>query len=208
MFISDNARLLVNENQIEPNIAPYLYRLKTERKEVHLHSLNVAYLVAEILLRDFKGELGELTEADKVPLNEVVQGALLHDIGKLKIDNAILLKDKELSSKEYEEIKKHPLLGYEMIKDNPQLSDITKQIVLSHHERADGKGYPYGITNIDNSIKIVNYCDRYDAMTEDRKYRAKKSVYTALRILKDEIIETQNESDFDFLMLLASVNFL
>lgn len=200
MLVSGNARILVSENAILPSVAPYLNSLRAEKPEVFRHSLNVAYLVAEIILRNYTEDLSLSVEKDS--LNDVIQGALLHDIGKLRLDNRILLKESPLNEEEIEEIRKHPLYGYQMLERDTSLSIVTKNIVLSHHERPDGSGYPYHIKDISNSVKIVSICDKYDALTENRSYRPKKDLYTAFKI----ILEEQDESDFDMLLLLASIN--
>lgn len=200
MVVSGNARILVSENAILPYIAGYLNQLRIERPEVFRHSLNVAYLVAEIILRNYTDELSLTVEKDS--LNDVIQGALLHDVGKLKVDNRVLLKESRLTDDEIELIRQHPIFGYDLLNENSEISELTKQIVLSHHERPDGTGYPYHIKNLSNSVKIVSICDKYDALTENRSYRPKKDLYTALKI----ILEEQDEADFDMLLLLASIN--
>lgn len=209
MLVGENARVLVTENAIESNIAPYLNTLKRERIEVLRHSLNVAYLVTEIILRNYDEDLS--IEVEKDSLNEVIKGALLHDIGKLQISNNILLKREELTDAEFEELRKHPIYGYESVKDDATLSKTVKDIILSHHEKPDGKGYPNHITDIPNSVKIVNICDRYIAMRENRSYRKKKDSYTTLKILFKEQMDVNNPildvdfEDFDIFLLLASV---
>lgn len=200
MIVSGNARLLVCENAILPQVAVYLNRLRSEKPEVFRHSLNVAYLVAEICLRNYISDDLDLS-IEKDSMNDTIQGALLHDIGKLNIDNRILLKQHALTPEEITELRNHPLYGYEMIKDDP-VPDIVKEIVLKHHEKSDGMGYPNGITEIRNEIKIVSICDKFDALTENRSYRPKKDIYTAFKIL----LEDQTYDDLDIFLLLASIN--
>lgn len=98
--------------------------------------------------------------------------ALLHDIGKIGIPSSILNKPGKLTDEEFEVIKSHPAIGYEILKD----IDFLKRsalIVFQHHERIDGKGYPRGLTNdeLDNLTKIITVADAYDAMTSARPYR-------------------------------------
>lgn len=200
MLVSGNARILVSENAILPHVAPLLNQLRNEKPEVFRHSLNVGYLVAEIILRNYTEDLSLTVEKDS--LNDVIQGALLHDIGKLNIDNRILLKESPLTDEEIDIVRQHPVYGYHMIERDDRFSVTTKNIILSHHERPDGLGYPNHITDINNSVKIVSVCDKYDALTENRSYRPKKDLYTAFKI----IMEEQDSADFDMLLLLASVN--
>lgn len=98
--------------------------------------------------------------------------SLLHDIGKIGISPAILNKKGELTDEEYELIKQHPRIGYEILKDVEFLHDI-RQIILQHHEWIDGSGYPQGLYGEDivDMAKIMAIADAYDAMTSSRPYR-------------------------------------
>ncbi len=100
---------------------------------------------------------------------------MLHDIGKIGVPIEIINKQGILTSEEYEIIKKHPELGYELLK-NISFLDSSSKILLQHHERVDGKGYPYGLgeEEIDELAKILAVADAYDAMTTDRPYRKEK----------------------------------
>jgi len=104
------------------------------------------------------------------------QAAVLHDIGKIGIPDAILLKPGPLTEEEWREMRKHPGLGYEMLKDDPFLSNLA-EIVYSHHERYDGTGYPRGLKGeeIPLGARIFAVVDAYDAITSDRPYRRAKS---------------------------------
>ncbi|MFC5542891.1 HD-GYP domain-containing protein [Ureibacillus sp. FSL K6-3587] len=99
-------------------------------------------------------------------------GALLHDIGKIKIDGDILNKNGKLTDEEYEQIKKHPLYGFEILENNG-LSDEISQLALFHHERWDGKGYPYGLAKeeIPFLSRLLGLADTFEAMTGLRPYR-------------------------------------
>ena len=107
---------------------------------------------------------------------------MLHDIGKLKIDPKILNKKGKLTDEEFEEIKKHPVLGYEIVKDM-DLPEKIKEAVLMHHEKINGTGYPSGLKGeeISNYAKIVSICDIYDAMTSTRTYRKRFCPFQVIR---------------------------
>jgi len=97
---------------------------------------------------------------------------LLHDIGKVGVKDSILNKPGTLTPQEWEAIKKHPLIGEQILKpvlDNPDMLSV----VRGHHERYDGSGYPDGLSREQISIyaAIVSVADAYDAMTSDRAYR-------------------------------------
>lgn len=99
---------------------------------------------------------------------------LLHDIGKIVIPDEIINKSGKLTEEEYCIIKKHPEIGHEILKDMDFL-DLSSKVLLQHHERVDGKGYPYGLSGdrINKLSKILAVADAYDAMTSERPYRKK-----------------------------------
>jgi len=134
---------------------------------------------------------------DKKFLTTIVRGALLHDIGKIGIPEAILRKKSPLTSEEREIIKAHPLLGYEMIKEFNFLKKPA-QVVLYHHEQYEGSGYPYGLAGEEIPIeaRIFALADTLDALTSDRSYRKGMSFEKAL-----VEIEKNKRNQFDpFLM--------
>ncbi len=105
-------------------------------------------------------------------IEEVYYAGLIHDVGKLGLDNRIINKNGRLTDEEFAEIKRHPSLGYEILKDisvKGKFADGAK----CHHERIDGKGYPDGLSGEDISrlARIISVADAYDAMTSKRPYR-------------------------------------
>ncbi|MGB4701824.1 MAG: HD-GYP domain-containing protein, partial [Syntrophomonadaceae bacterium] len=109
-------------------------------------------------------------------------------IGKVYIDSEILNKPGQLTKEEYEEVKKHTTLGYNLIVQNGSFSHDVANAALLHHERADGTGYPMGIKgyNIPFYAAVTAVADVYDAITSDRVYSARSSPYTAAEILWEE----------------------
>jgi len=110
-----------------------------------------------------------LKESD---LSVIAKGALLHDIGKIGVPDNILLKPDTLSHDEWGIMKKHPVFGYKLLKKIEFLEEAA-QIVLNHHERYDGNGYPQGLSDEDITVgaRIFSVVDALDAMTSDRVYR-------------------------------------
>lgn len=108
-------------------------------------------------------------------LRELGCGAIMHDIGKLCIPNEILKKPSQLTVDEFEEIKKHTVFGYDMLKRSKKVSLVSAYIAFGHHERFDGSGYPLQLKseNIQICARIVAIADVYDALTSDRVYRKK-----------------------------------
>ena len=111
--------------------------------------------------------------------------AILHDIGKIGIKDTILRKPSELDKDEFEEMKKHPILGQEIMEKVTQLKDVIPGMRY-HHERVDGKGYPDGLSGnkIPLVAKIIAVADAFDAMTTNRPYRKALKWETAIDNLK------------------------
>jgi HD-GYP domain-containing protein (c-di-GMP phosphodiesterase class II) len=116
-------------------------------------------------------------------IKDVVRTGLFHDFGKSKIPPAILNKKDSLTPLEYEIIRQHPAIGYNIIKDLTWLSTDVKEAVLAHHEREDGSGYPYGLKAKDIHLyaKIVAIADVYDAMTSNTIYRHKATPFDTFK---------------------------
>ena len=123
-----------------------------------------------------------------LPEKELLQlhwGTLLHDIGKLGISDAILLKPFALTREEYETIKRHPIVGYDMVKSNEYLNTAAK-IILFHHERWDGGGYPQGLSGdqIPLMARICSIADTVAALVEGRPYRREVAIEYIVRELQ------------------------
>ncbi|SEG13506.1 HD-GYP domain, c-di-GMP phosphodiesterase class II (or its inactivated variant) [Caloramator fervidus] len=142
----------------------YLTELKTYDNYTFVHSLN-SCVVALFL--------GVQLSYSKPMLIDLGAGTILHDIGKIKIPHSILNKDGKLTDEEYDIMKTHCELGYDIIKDIKGINEREKSIVLEHHERYDGKGYPKGLSGnkISKFARIACLCDVYDALISDRVYR-------------------------------------
>jgi response regulator RpfG family c-di-GMP phosphodiesterase len=116
--------------------------------------------------------LGQLLDLSPQELKNLKWSAYLHDVGKIGIPERILLKPGELTPEERRVVEKHPVMGYTMIRNIEFLANAT-DVVLAHHERFDGSGYPYGLsgTRIPLNARIFAVIDTLDAMTSDRPYR-------------------------------------
>lgn len=141
----------------------FLKALDARENNTAQHSLLVNKISMSI------GQKMGLTEKELLQLN---WGTLLHDIGKLAIADTILLKPGPLTPEEYDAVKLHPTFGYDLLKNNDYL-DAANKIVLYHHERWDGNGYPYGLkgTQIPYLARICAVADAAAAMAEERSYR-------------------------------------
>lgn len=152
---------------------------------VYRHGVNVAALSAI---------LGKWLGFDKKKLNLLVYSAILHDFGKTKINIELLKKEATLSKSEFNIIKTHAHLGYNIIKEISFLDKSVSYGVLMHHEREDGSGYPLGLKgeSIHPFAKIIAIADVFDAINSDRGYKKKKLPFEALQIVKNESLGKLN----------------
>jgi HD-GYP domain-containing protein (c-di-GMP phosphodiesterase class II)/HAMP domain-containing protein len=158
--------------------------LEFKDEYTHGHAERVAEMCVKI---------GKRMNMDEKSLKVLYNAALLHDIGKIGVMESILHKNSSLETKEWSDIKKHPVIGEEILKPIITLRDECK-IVRHHHEREDGKGYPDGIygNRLSLSEKIIIAADSYDAMNSKRAYRAPLDPAT----IKNELV-TNKGSQFD-----------
>ncbi|WP_088104000.1 HD-GYP domain-containing protein [Halalkalibacter urbisdiaboli] len=143
---------------------------------IFTHSLNVTVYTLALAV-----EVG-FTEKQ---LMEIGLGALLHDVGKMAIPSEILNKPGRLTREEFDVIKTHPKVGFDMLKNLPNISLVTAHCALQHHERMDGTGYPQGLTNesIHLYAKLIGIADVFDAVTSHRVYRRPMLPHEALELL-------------------------
>lgn len=129
--------------------------------------------------------LGKAAEVSNEDMNNLLLGATFHDVGKQFIPQEILCKPGKLTHQEFEVVKEHPKLGYDFMQKNSKLPEPALNIILEHHERIDGTGYPNKSKGTELSImsKIVSICDVYSALTTDRAYRPAMSTKKTLAIL-------------------------
>ena len=179
-FSADSSVIMVNriidELLSNKNVVVNLGDIKTIDDYTFSHSVNVCVLSLIVGMK-----LG----LDQLKLRDLGVGALLHDIGKVLIPEEILKKPFELTPEEFKLIKEHTVLGYDIIKSDPNVRATSAYIVLSHHERFDGSGYPRQIKgeNIHMFARIVAIADVYDALSSDRVYRNKFKTYEVIEYL-------------------------
>jgi putative nucleotidyltransferase with HDIG domain len=137
-------------------------------------------------------------------LTELGMAGLLHDIGKTKVKKEIINKNGPLDELEWEEMRSHATEGYDIIKNQPGLSERTKRAVLEHHEDKNGTGYPLGkrITEIDIFSRIVCLCDVFNALTTDRTYSKARTPYDAFQFMRDKLFHKVDEELFKNLVLI------
>jgi|GEM_PF-2739798 len=160
----------------EPTVRSLLKALEIWEIGTVQHSLRVNRIAMEV---------GKHSDLSPKELSNLNLGTLLHDIGKLSIGDSILLKDRSLTSEEYHLMQNHPQAGFNIVMDNELLSDASK-VILYHHERFDGTGYPNGIKGEDIPLlaRICSVADAFDAMSSGRPYKKGMSLAEA----KEEIV--------------------
>jgi putative nucleotidyltransferase with HDIG domain len=169
---------LIDELLANYNVLISLNDIRSFDDYTFAHSVNVCILSImtgmSLLLNDLK-------------LKELGVGALLHDIGKTKIDKAILNKAGDLTKEEFAEIKRHTQYGFEILRAYDEFPLLAAHVAYQHHERWDGNGYPRQLAgeNIQAYARIVATADVYDALLADRPYRPSYSINQAITILKN-----------------------
>jgi HD-GYP domain-containing protein (c-di-GMP phosphodiesterase class II) len=149
----------------------------------YTHSVNVTLFAVALTQRVFKRDISD--EEYRI----LGQGFLLHDIGKSSIPPSIINKPGKLNSTEWALMREHPLTGQKILQDTEQLNDAIDQIVVGHHERMDGRGYPYGLSgeSVHPYSRICAIADVFDAITTVRSYRDPLGTFAALKVMRDEM---------------------
>lgn len=169
---------IMNSVRLKSDLFTYMSHIKADDHHTYVHSINVS-----ILCNIF----GHWIKMDKDEIQDLTLAALMHDIGKTKIRAELLNKIEKLTEDEFNEVRQHAQLGYDLLK-NSALNDRIKQAVLLHHERNDGSGYPFGYTReqIPDFAKIIAITDIYDAMTSSRSYHTKFSPFKVIQLFEQE----------------------
>lgn len=180
MSVANNAAVAIDNATLYENSKKYFLKtiealiaaVEAKDKYTEGHSRRVAKY-SEIIAKTF--------ELPKNIIENLRVAGILHDIGKIGISDNILLKPGKLTDEEYEEIKQHPIISNRILY-SVGLSDITMKAISCHHERYDGKGYPFGLTGDDMDIEcqIIGVADAFDAMTSTRSYREALTLKAAI----------------------------
>ena len=174
--IRNSVYKIIDELMEFKDIMINLQDLKSNDQYTFGHSVNVCVLSLIT---------GISMEYDEEKLRELGIGAMLHDVGKIRIPSKILNKPGSLTKEEFNIVKKHTSYGYEVLKRSMELSTYASYLALTHHERFDGEGYPLGLRGeeIHEFSRIVSVADVYDAMTSDRVYKKRVNINEAVEYL-------------------------
>ncbi len=150
---ADNVMSKITE---ETDVLEQVYDIKERSADIYEHSLSICTLAILIGLK---------RKLPQEVVHDIGVGCLLHDIGLRYLARSYQNADlSALSEGDMTEYKKHPVYGYSALKDESWISDISKSIILYHHERIDGSGYPLHASKLSEPIQIVNVCDAFDEM--------------------------------------------
>ncbi|MFZ5353778.1 MAG: HD-GYP domain-containing protein [Bacillota bacterium] len=172
--INEISKHIIHDFRTLSDVINYLHLVRPLDDYTYSHSLNVS-LIAIIIAK--------WLNLSKKEVDEIATAGLLHDIGKTKVSQDLLSKPGRLTDQEFELIKKHTILGYDLIEKARDASAQIKLSVLMHHEKIDGTGYPLGVTDteIPEFAKIIAVADIYDAMTSNRSYREKMCPFEVIK---------------------------
>jgi HD-GYP domain-containing protein (c-di-GMP phosphodiesterase class II) len=191
--ISEIVHLILKEEQT----LHYLLNITSHDHYTYTHSVSVGILAVALAKSLFK-------DANNHDIHALGAGFFLHDLGKVGIDNNIINKPGKLDDEEMREMRRHPPLGFKLLHDTRQLTDESKTIVLQHHERVDGTGYPKGLRGNDIHVyaRICAIADVYDALTSDRPYRNKMPPFDALKLMREQMMHHFQRDLFEQFVLL------
>jgi HD-GYP domain-containing protein (c-di-GMP phosphodiesterase class II) len=144
-----------------------------------------------------------LSQRDPTMLREMAVGALLHDVGKSKVDLSILNKRGALTKEEWQQMRQHPVFGDEVVSGS-LLSLMPREIILHHHERFDGTGYPHNLSEREllEEVKIAAFADVFDALTTNRPYQVSRSRYEALDFIRHKLLKVVHRDSFQAMVEL------
>lgn len=172
-----------------------LMQLSSYDYYTYTHSVNV--FVYSVTLANRLGLNGP-------KVNEFGHGVLMHDIGKRMIDNDIINSRGKLSEEQWEQMRMHPVHGYEILKSQGEKSAIALDVTRHHHEKLNGRGYPDGLAGdeISSWTRITTIADIFDALTTKRSYKDAMDTFFALQFMKEKMWD---ELDHDYFMAFVSM---
>jgi len=185
--VSDMVDLIL----VDDEISSHLMNITSHDYYTYTHSVNVGVL--SILLT-------KILYGSSTPHNmeELGSAFFLHDLGKVHVPDSLIQKPGRLDDSELSIMREHPLSGYQILSDTDHLSSECKIIVMQHHERDDGSGYPQGLKGEEIHVygRICTVADVFDALTSRRPYKDPLSLYDSLFLMKGEMANHFNAEIF------------
>ena len=181
---------IVDHILVDDETASALTQITSHDFYTYTHSVNVGMygiLLAKEVYKDTDENMRELGA-----------GFFLHDLGKCEVPKDLINKPGKLTAIEWEQMRMHPTYGERILASTDHLSETIRPIVVQHHEREDGSGYPHGRKghHIHDYARLCTIADVYDALTSERSYKKSLPPAEALRVMKDEMISHFNKDLF------------
>jgi len=175
----------------------HLLQLTSHDYNTYIHSVNVGVYgvsLAKVIL----------SKKDKHDMHALGAGFFLHDIGKVYIDEAIIKKPGKLTEEEMNLMRKHPSMGFQLLTETNQINEESRLIVLQHHERENGTGYPQKMRGEEIHIygRICSVADVFDALVSERPYKQMLKPFEALKLMRDEMLGHFQKEVFEKFVLL------
>ena len=174
-----------------------LMKITSYDYNTYIHSVNVGVLAMSLAKTLLKRE-------DKHDMHALGAGFFLHDIGKIRIDDAIINKPAKLTEEEMTVMRRHPGMGFKLLNETKEINDECRLIVLQHHERHNGNGYPKRMRGEDIHLygRICSVADVFDALVSKRPYKAQMNPFDALKLMKEEMLDHFHKEVFEKFVLL------
>ena len=176
-----------------------LFSITEHDFNTYTHSVNVGIFATSLAIHFSHGD----RTIDLENLERQSYGYFLHDVGKSRVPLAVLRKRGKLSGDEWGIMKKHPEWGYSILMETGHLTDEAAYISMQHHERPDGSGYPFGMTDIHPCARICAIADIFDALTSVRPYKKAMRPFEAIEIIKKDAF-----TEFDHNLLSTFIKML
>ena len=188
---------IVNLILTDDNTTYYLLNITTHDFYTYTHSVNVGVLGVALAKALFRNS----SDHD---LQALGTGFFLHDLGKVKVPSEIINKPAALTEEEMKLMRRHPADGYKILVETHQLTEEARVIVLQHHERSDGTGYPRGLrkNEIHLYARLCTLADVYDALTSERPYKKKLAAFEALKLMRAEMLHHFQAELFEKFVLM------
>lgn len=181
----------------DPRCVAALGKLANHDYYTYYHSARVSAYSLAIAMH--------LSLKDQARLTEMATGALLHDVGKSKIELPLLNKSGAFTPQEWELMKQHPVFGEAIVSDS-LLAVMPRSIILHHHERFDGTGYPHNLTEREllEEVKIASFADVFDALTTNRPYQVSRTHFEALDFIHHKLLKNMHKDSYHAMVELLA----
>jgi HD-GYP domain-containing protein (c-di-GMP phosphodiesterase class II) len=195
--VGEVAKAMVDCVTEDPACVSALGKLAHHDFYTYYHSARVSAYALAIAMH--------LSQRDESQLTEMATGAMLHDVGKSKIELQVLNKAGAFTPQEWELMRQHPVFGHGIV-ESSLLSVMPRHVILHHHERLDGTGYPHNLSEREllEEVKIVSFADVFDALTTNRPYQVSRTHFEALDFIKHKLLKNMHKDSYNALVELLA----